>query len=194
MEKIGIPKRSLFVKRVKAAQESQEEAKEVFASALDRYKSVVRFDGGNLEETYGKLSSELEAAESQAQTVRKRIDSIKDVSEALFDEWETELGSYSNAELRRSSERKMTTTRGKYTSLISKMDRAEAKLDPALQPLRDSVLYLKHNLNAKAVGALEGELVTLEGNVSNLLRDLDKSIVEADSFIREMEQAAPANS
>ena len=37
------------------------------------------------------------------------------------------------------------------------MRRAERTMEPVLSALRDNVLYLKHNLNASAVGALQGE-------------------------------------
>ena len=42
----------------------------------------------------------------------------------------------------------MRQTRARYDQMIGAMKRAEGKLEPALQPLRDQVLFLKHNLNA----------------------------------------------
>jgi len=50
------------------------------------------------------------------------------------------------------------------------MKRAEAHLDPALQPMRDQVLILKHNLNARAVAGLKGEVAIAEANrfIANL--------------------------
>ena len=41
------------------------------------------------------------------------------------------------------------------------MARAHARVEPVLQPLRDRVLFLKHNLNARALGALTKELGTV---------------------------------
>ncbi|WP_306535650.1 DUF2959 family protein [Geobacter sp.] len=57
--------------------------------------------------------------------------------------------------------------------------RAEAKLDPALTPLHDQVLFMKHNLNARAIAGLSDELVTVQANVDKLVRDMEKSIAQA---------------
>jgi hypothetical protein len=49
----------------------------------------------------------------------------------------------------------------KYRELIKAMKKAKSKLEPALIPLRDQVLFMKHNLNAKAIAGLSEEVVTV---------------------------------
>ncbi len=186
MEKLGYPKRDLMVTRVKAAKGSQEEAKEQFKSALEHFSAVLNFHGGTLQDKYEKLQAELDRSESKASDVKKRIAAVEAVSEALFDEWEGELRQYQNQTLRKDSERKLDQTRTKYEKMISAMRKVESKLDPALQPLRDDVLFLKHNLNAQAIASLNSELTSVEGNVTQLVRDLERSIIEADKFIDEL--------
>lgn len=189
LEFVGIPKRKLVVTRVKEAQTSQEEAKDQFLSALDKFKAVVAFDGGSLEDKYSELRGELEQSEKRAQAVKSHINSVEDVSEALFDEWGGELEQYSNAALRRESQRKLDETRRRYDKLIGAMRKAESRLDPVLQPLRDNVLFLKHNLNAQAIGSLSGELKEVETSVDQLVYDLENSIAEADRFVAEVERS-----
>ena len=41
-------------------------------------------------------------------------------------------------------------------------------MPPVLRVLQDNVLYLKHNLNAKAVGAISGEFSVLQQDVEDL--------------------------
>lgn len=48
MEKFGVYKRDILVNRVEDARKSQNDAKEQFDSALAQFRSIVRFDGGNL--------------------------------------------------------------------------------------------------------------------------------------------------
>jgi hypothetical protein len=76
--------------------------------------------------------------------------------------------------------------------LIASMTRAEARNPPVLRPLQDRVLFLKHNLNARAIGAPGNELATIRGNVDSLVAELEAAIKEADTSIKEMdaEQAA----
>lgn len=187
MEKIGIPKRDLVVKRVEAARESQKEASTQFQSALARFRSVVTLRPGSLEKQYDELKAELDKSEARAKAVHDRISSLEDVSEALFDEWTEELDKYKNDRFRRISEEKLKETKRKYEQMIKAMKRAEAKIDPVLQPLRDDVLFLKHNLNAKAIGELDGELSVITEHVDVLVQDLQRAVSEADRFIAEMQ-------
>jgi hypothetical protein len=51
--------------------------------------------------------------------------------------------------------------------------------------IRDQVLFLKHNLNAKDIVSLRGELVQVESDTDKLIKELEASIAEADRFIQE---------
>lgn len=68
------------------------------------------------------------------------------------------------------------------------MEWAESRLEPALIPLRDQVLFLKHNLNARAIAGLSSEVVSVQTNVDNLVRDMERAIAQADAFIASLEE------
>ena len=87
MEKLGVHKRDIMVDRVKEARDTQNEAKQQFLTALEQFKSVVNFQGGDLEKEYNKLNATLKKSESKAEDVRNRISAVEDVSDALFSEW-----------------------------------------------------------------------------------------------------------
>lgn len=183
MEKFGVHKREILVDRVQEARDTQNEAKQQFLTAMEQFKSIVNFQGGDLEDQYNKLSATLKKSEGEAEAVRSRIRAVEDVSKALFSEWRSEIGQYSSDTLRRSSQQKYDQTLAKYNELIGAMKNAESKLEPALVPLRDQVLYLKHNLNARAIAGLSEELVSVQTNVDRLVRDMESAIAEADKFI-----------
>lgn len=188
LEKIGIPKRDVMVHRVEKARDTQEETKQQFKSALEQFTVMTQFNGGDLEATYNKLNAEYEASVKKADEVKKRIADIEDVSEALFREWEAELAQYSNAAMRQSSQQKLTATRAHYQQLIAAMRKAEGKIEPVLTVFRDQVLFLKHNLNAKAIASLKGQLDSVKSDVSALVVEMERSINEADAFIKTMEK------
>ena len=187
MEKLGVHKRDIMVDRVKEARDTQNEAKEQFLTAMDQFKRVVNFQGGDLEKEYNKLNATLKKSESKAADVRDRIRAVEDVSDALFSEWRSEIKQYSSDTLRRSSQRKYDTTKKKYEELIKAMKRAEAKLEPALVPLRDQVLFMKHNLNARAIAGLSEEVISVQTNVDKLVKDMESAIAEADAFIASLQ-------
>ena len=186
MEQIGIHKRDILIDRIEEAQEAQEEGQEQFKDALEQFKAVVNFDGGKLEDTYNLLNEEYEDSVSAAEKITDRINSVESVAEALFDEWESELLEYSNTNLRRDSERQLKSTRRKYKRLITSMRDAEQTIDPVLTSLKDNVLYLKHNLNARAISSLKGELGNVNRDITTLIDAMQDAINESNAFIEEM--------
>jgi len=186
MEKFGVHKRDILADRVKEARDTQNEAKKQFLTAMEQFKSVVNYKGGDLEKEYNKLSDTLKKSESKADEVHERISSVESVSKALFKEWSAEIKKYNSDVLRKSSQEKYDLTKEKYNELISSMKRAEDKLEPALIPLRDQVLYMKHNLNARAIAGLSDELINVQTNVDELVRDIESAVAQADSFINSL--------
>lgn len=187
MERLGVPKREIMVSRITEAQEAQEEGQEQFKDALAQFRSVVNFEGGELQAVYDRLDAEFQDSEAAAELIRNRIRAVEDVADALFDEWEDELELYSNENLRRDSERQLQDTRRRYQRLLSAMQRAEDTIDPVMDNLRDNVLYLKHNLNARAIAAIRGELDTINADVDRLIEAMEAAISESDRFISEMQ-------
>ena len=186
LEKIGIEKRELLVDRVEAARDAQKGAQTQFRDALERFKAVAGYDGGKLEEMYDSLRSTSDASTVRAREVRDRIAAVKEIAAALFEEWESELDQYSDPGLRRKSQRQLTETRARYNRLIAAMNRAAARMDPVLAVLHDRVLFLKHNLNASALGSLEGTSASLQKDVDALVAEMQAAITEANRFIDDL--------
>ena len=188
LEKVGIPKRDVMVSRVEKARDTQEETKEQFKSALEQFTAATNFDGGDLEATYQRLNDAYEASVAKAEEVRSRIADIESVSEALFTEWKQEITQYSSTAMKQSSQKKLNTTQTHYRQLITSMKQAESKIEPILTVFNDQVMFLKHNLNARAIASLKGELSTIKSDVSALVVSMEQSINEANAFISTMEK------
>jgi hypothetical protein len=194
MKRVGFEKRDILVKRVKEARESQVKAQADLKTAMERLKEIVEIEGGDLDKTHDRLNQELQRSEDRARDVRDRVKGVRDVSRDLFKEWQDELGKYSDRTLRAESERELRETRRRTEALVARMEQVEKKIEPVLRPLRDRVLFLKHNLNARALGALSKELVAVSHDVDALLVDMQQAIGEADAYLKVMEQAQAAAS
>ncbi len=186
MEKFGVYKRDILVDRVESARDSQKAAKQQFNSALEQFGSVVSYHGGDLEAKYRQLNDEYEDSVDAAEKVGERIRAVEKVSKDLFKEWQKELDNYSNAKLRRESARQLRATQQEYDTLMRAMKQAEAKIQPVLEVFQDQVLYLKHNLNARAISSLQSEYQTIQSDVNRLVREMEKSINKANAFIAHM--------
>jgi hypothetical protein len=190
LEKVGIEKRELLVSRVDKAREAQVEAQQQFKDALEEFQALVAYQGGDLEKMYSKLSSEYEASEHKANEVRDRIAKIEQVAQSLFAEWQREIGQFQNQEYRRESERELAATKRRTDEVVKALKRSAKTMDPVLLKLRDQVMFLKHNLNARALGSLSGTAKTLELEVSGLIQQMQGSIAEAESYIKEMKKTS----
>lgn len=188
MEKVGIHKRDIMVDRVVDAKESQQEAQEQFKSALEEMTALINFDGGDLETQYNVIQEQYEDSKEAAEHVSSRIGKIEDVSDALFEEWQDEIEEISSSSLKRQSTSKLRETQRRYQSLIKSMRKAESKMAPVLSALKDNSLFLKHNLNAKAIGALQGEMVSIKRDVSALIKDMNLAIEQSQKFIDMLEK------
>lgn len=188
MEQVGYHKRDIMVDRVEDAKQSQQDAQQEFSSALEALSVLTQFDGGELETIYNDINDKYQDSEKAAQEVSDRIQAIEDVSDALFAEWQDELELYTSSKLRRASEQKLRDTQASYNSMLKAMKRAEAKMTPVLNTLRDNTLYLKHNLNASAIGSLQGEFASLEQDIQYAIRDMNDAIAESDKFLQKLNQ------
>lgn len=183
LESIGVHKRDIFVDRIEESLEVQKEGQAQFESALAQFKTTVDFDGGGLEKAYNLFNDEYEESEEAANAISEHISAVESVADALFEEWSDELDLYTSPSLRRASERQYKSTQKKYQRLLASMRRVEESMQPVLATMRDNVLFLKHNLNARAIDTLKGELGSINRDMSKLVKNMQRSIAEAEAFI-----------
>lgn len=185
-EKAGFHKRDILVSRVENTRDSQQDAQEEFKDALEQFGSIVSLQDTDLKQAYDRLNAEYEDSQEAAQEVTDRINSVAAVATALFKEWQLEIEQYTNPEFKRSSTRQLRETRTRYDAMLNTMRKSEASMQPVLSTFRDNVLFLKHNLNAQAIGSLKGEFASLQNDIAVLISEMNRSIAESDRFIADL--------
>lgn len=188
MEKVGVHKRDILVDRVENARDAQEDAQVQFKDALEQFGSVVTIENTDLREAYDKLNSEFEDSDAASKEVSARIKKVESVADDLFAEWEKELDLYTNQALRTNSARKLEETRGRYKKMLASMHKAEKSMLPILGTFHDNVLYLKHNLNAQAIGSLRSEFAGLKVRIEDLVQSMNDAIANSNQFIKDLKQ------
>ncbi len=182
-ESIGEHKRDIVVYQVEQTCQSLQSTRDEFADALTRFNGLVDVHEANLLHRYQQLNRQYQLCKAKSEAVSQRIKAIEEVSEALFTEWEKELDEYSNRTLRNSSKQQLKTARQHYARLIKTMRKAETKIQPVLSAFKDQVLSLKHNLNARAIAALQHEFVEMSLDISQLILAMEQTIAEANQFV-----------
>jgi len=183
-EMLGKEKRDLLRSNVEEVRDDQQEAADQFESALDRLRQLYDVDAGELEDVYDKLAKDYEKSQDRADDLSDQIDKIDSIANDLFDEWEEEIGEISSADLSAKSRQKLEESKRSYASLEAALRKSEASMEPVLTQLHDNVLYLKHNLNAAAIGGLSTEAASIEADIETLIADMEASIAEADRFLQ----------
>lgn len=183
-EMLGKEKRDLLRSNVEDVKKEQQAAADDFEDALERLRSLYEIDDDELEKAYDKLKADSNDAKDRAEDIRDRIDTIQSIAEDLFDEWDREIGEISNADYRTRSRAKLEKTRSKYGELEASLEKSEAGMEPVLTHLNDNVLFLKHNLNAAAIGGLAADMKGIENDIEDLIADMRASIEEADDFLK----------
>lgn len=186
LEKVGIHKRDILVDSVEDTRDAQKDAQEQFKDALERFGEVVTVEDSDLKDAYDRLNDEYEDSVDAAEDVSDEIEDVENVASDLFEEWAEENESYTDAVLRRDSESKLKDTQAQYKEMLKTMKDAEASMQPVLDTMRNNVLYLKHNLNAQAIGSLETTFSELEGDIDILIERMNQSIARSDAFIAQM--------
>jgi hypothetical protein len=183
-ETVGVEKRDLFRKEVGHVKDKQEDTQEAFKDALTQLKEIYGFHGGDLEHEQKKLASAYDDAAEEAQEVHERIENVDRIANDLFDEWEGEMDEIKTKDLRRKSGEQLSETKKRYSDLRKKLVKSEKRIGPVLDRLHDQVLFLKHNLNARAIAGLKVEGAKIETEISKLMKDMEASNKEADAFIK----------
>lgn len=186
-EQLGKEKRHLLKDQVENVRSDQADASEQFRDVVELIKEMYGFDGGDLEQFYRRLVDQYEDCKNRAEQVHARIEKVETVAGDLFSEWESEITEINNRRFRQQSKDSLNATRKRYEHMHDAMTAAATGMDPVLADLHDYVLYLKHNLNARAVGALRREMGDIETQVDDLIDDIGRSITAADEFLKTLE-------
>jgi Protein of unknown function (DUF2959) len=183
MQTLGKEKRDILVQRIKDAKKDQDQTKQQLQTTMESFQALTGFQGGSLEKSYKRLNTDYESANGQAGKLHDKIQSIDQVSNDLFKEWQGEIAAMGNAKLKAQDTVMLRNAKTRQATYMRAMRRTEDQIAPVLKAFRDQVLFLKHNLNSRAIGSLKGTTAGLQGDVADLIQSIDASSQEADKLI-----------
>jgi Protein of unknown function (DUF2959) len=183
MSTLGKEKRDILVQRIKDAKKDQDQTKQKLQNTMESFQALTGFKGGSLEKSYKRLNSDYESATSQADKLHDKIQSIDQVSNDLFKEWQGEINAMDNGKLKSQDSVMLRNAKTGQATYMRAMRRTEDQIAPVLKAFHDQVLFLKHNLNARAIGSLKNTSAGLQSDVAGLVQSIDVSSQEADKLI-----------
>jgi Protein of unknown function (DUF2959) len=106
----------------------------------------------------------------------------------MLEEWQSEINEMSDVKLKAQSAAMLRDAK-RQASYMTAMRKIESQLTPVLKSFQDQVLFLKHNLNARAIGSLKGTSAEINTDVTALTKSIDNSMQEADKLISSLNSA-----
>jgi len=185
-EALGKQKRDLLREQVEDLAQDQEEVNEEFRDALSKLRSLYGSPPSELSQAYDQLQNDYDQARSKSQALSSRIAKVVTVAQDLFDEWDAEISKLKTPKYREDSRQKLKQTRQRFAKLEASMRKAEKDIVPVLASLEEQVIYVKHNLNAQALGSMQGEVKAIEGDLKTLSLSIQKSVSESQNFIKNL--------
>lgn len=186
LDKLGKEKRDILVSRIVDGRKDQEKAREQIKTTMEAFKDLTGFEGGNLERVYNKLDGEYKDSKNRADDLISRNRSIDKVANDLFREWAKETDNMRDASLKSQSRSLMRETQRRHDQYMTQMRGTEERMSSVVKAFEDQVLFLKHNLNARAIGSLKGTMERMDKEVASLMVDIERSMKEADAMVQSL--------
>ncbi len=108
---------------------------------MESFQALTGFKGGSLEKSYKRLNSDYESAASQAGKLHDKIQSIDQVSNDLFKEWQGEINAMDNGKLKSQDTVMLRNAKTRQATYMRAMRRTEDQIAPVLKAFQDQVLF-----------------------------------------------------
>jgi hypothetical protein len=115
--------RHTLVQPIKYANKKQQQTKHQLHTTMESFQALTGFQGGSLEKSYKRLNSDYESAASQAGKLHDKIQSIDQVSNDLFKEWQGEINAMDNGKLKSQDTVMLRNAKSRQASYMRAMRR-----------------------------------------------------------------------
>ncbi len=160
-------------------------SKERSRGAFDALMAIVgpQFDGDAVS-AHATLIKAVKESTLQAERLEKSVPPLKSTATVVFEEWTRSLESFGNTKLRSHSQERMEETRARCEELVQATVAAQIAYDAFNADLNDHALFLEHDFNSAAVGAIAEQVDQLNFQAAELDKRLEASIVAAKRYIQ----------
>jgi len=128
---------------------------------------------------FEKFKAELTKMEDKALKVRDRADSMKSKGHEFFSDWELQVKSIQNEDIRKAAEKRLAKRKKSYEKILSVMQEAKAELVPFMSDLKDLKKLFESELTAASVASAKSLIrqASWHGNdVTETLQDVEKEL------------------
>jgi chromosome segregation ATPase len=141
-------------------------------------------EGVDLRPQFEKFKAELVKMEERAKSARNRADSMREKGGAFFSEWEQQVNTIQNEEIRNEAATRLGKRKKSYDRILAAMQDAKAELVPFLSDLNDIRKLLESELSAGSVASAKNTMKKAKWHgedVQESLSDVEKELDRVSS-------------
>ncbi len=169
-------------KLAKAGQDAESAVKDVVGqvkSMLEGYNEIIDGKAKNVQSSYKKLSSDLKGTEKKIDNATKSVAAMDKQAQKFFSDWEKDLGSFTNEDLKAKSQKRLDASKQKYATLGELLNQASASFEPLLQNLNDQILFLGRDLSPEAIADLQDDAEALNQQADEVFAGVETLMAKA---------------
>jgi len=141
-------------------------------------------EGVDLRPQFEKFKAELVKMEEKAKGARNRADSMREKGGAFFSEWEQQVNTIQNEDIRNEAAGRLGKRKKSYDKILGAMQEAKTELVPFLSDLNDIRKLLESELSAGSVASAKNTIKKAKWHgedVQESLSDVEKELDRVSS-------------
>ena len=115
--------------------------------------SRLTVSGVDLRPQFEKFKTELAKMEKKAESARGRADSMKEKGQDFFSEWEGQIKTIQNEDIRNEAAKRLAKRKKSYDKILNAMQDAKKELVPFMSDLKDIAKLLDNELSQSTVSS-----------------------------------------
>jgi predicted nucleic acid-binding Zn-ribbon protein len=147
--------------------------------ALDAVATSASIDPRKAFEEYTKQVANLE---STANKIRKRAQDVRDKGQSYFKQWEQDLASVNNPEVRKLAEERKAKLQQTFDTIRQYTEPLKTQFDPWLSDLKDLQKYLSNDLTVGGVDAAKSLFTKTQSQGLEVQKSMDALVAELNTI------------
>lgn len=131
---------------------------------------------------FEQYSKDVANLESTAAKIRKRGQDMKEQGQAYFKQWEQQMASVQNPEIRRLSEQRKAKLQETFDAIKQFTEPLKVQFDPWMSDLKDLQTYLSNDLTVAGVDAAKSLFKKTQGEGLEVQKLIDGLIAELNTI------------
>jgi hypothetical protein len=149
-------------------------------AALDKVATSANTDP---RKAFKEFDTSIPRVDAAAAKAKKRADDMRSRGKAYFDEWEKELATVSNPDIRRLAEERKAKLQATFGSIKGFMEPARDEFNAWLADLKDLQRYLSNDLTIGGIDAAKALIAKTKSEGRGVQLSLDKVVAELNTIV-----------